>query len=110
MNGSQRGWTAGALLLSAIGMLLVPAAAGAQSLAGIVRDTSGAVLPGVTVEVSSPALIEKTRSTVTDDRGQYQIVDLRPGTYAVTFTLAGIRDGGATGCRVERRRCHHHQR
>src|SRR6266540_2040294 len=64
--------------------------AGAQSLAGIVRDTSGAVLPGVTVEASSPALIERTRSVVTDGRGQYQIVDLRPGTYDVSFTLAGF--------------------
>jgi hypothetical protein len=71
-------------------VLLAPVIATAQSLAGIVKDTSGAVLPGVTVEASSPALIERTRSTVTDDRGQYQIVDLRPGTYVVTFSLAGF--------------------
>ena len=70
--------------------LLAPTVATAQSLAGVVKDTSGAVLPGVTVEASSPALIERTRSMVTDDRGQYQIVDLRPGTYAVTFTLPGF--------------------
>ena len=70
--------------------LLAPAVATAQSLAGVVKDTSGAVLPGVTVEASSPALIERTRSTVTDDRGQYQIVDLRPGTYGVTFALPGF--------------------
>src|SRR5437870_955124 len=60
------------------------------SIAGIVRDTTGAVLPGVTVEASSPALIEKVRSVVTDDQGNYKIVDLRPGTYTVTFTLPGF--------------------
>src|SRR4051812_8201923 len=70
--------------------LLAPAVATAQSLAGVVKDTSGGVLPGVTVEASSPALIERTRSTVTDDRGQYQIVDLQPGTYGVRLTLAGL--------------------
>ena len=60
------------------------------SIAGVVRDTSGAVLPGVTVEASSPALIEKSRSVVTDGQGRYTIVDLRPGTYTVTFTLPGF--------------------
>jgi hypothetical protein len=60
------------------------------SIAGVVKDTTGAVLPGVTVEASSPALIEKTRSVVTDGQGAYKIVDLRPGTYAVTFTLTGF--------------------
>src|ERR1700681_3443262 len=63
---------------------------GASCIAGVVKDTSGAVLPGVTVEASSPALIEKVRSVVTDDQGQYKIVDLRPGTYTVTFVLAGL--------------------
>jgi hypothetical protein len=67
------------------------------SITGVVKDTSGAVLPGVTVEASSPALIEKTRSVVTDGTGQYRIVDLRPGEYTVTFTLSGFntfrRDG-----------------
>jgi hypothetical protein len=80
---------------------LVPAGGFAQgvsaSITGTVKDASGAVLPGVTVEASSPALIEKTRSAVTDGTGQYRIVDLRPGTYAVTFTLTGFsvvkRDG-----------------
>ena len=72
-------------------VLLLPATAHAQSsIAGNVKDASGAVLPGVTIEASSPALIEKTRSSVTDGTGQYRIVDLRPGTYTVTFTLPGF--------------------
>jgi hypothetical protein len=71
--------------------VLLPAVASAQSsLAGVVKDVSGAVLPGVTVEASSPALIEKARSVVTDAEGQYKIVDLRPGTYAITFSLTGF--------------------
>ena len=72
-------------------VLLLPAAAFAQAaITGVVRDTSGAVLPGVTVEAASPVLIERTRSVVSDDTGQYRIVDLRPGSYAVTFTLPGF--------------------
>jgi hypothetical protein len=79
-------------------MSLVPTAVYAQaSLAGTVRDTTGAVLPGVTVEASSPALIERVRSAVTDETGQYRIVDLRPGAYTMTFTLGGfntvVREG-----------------
>ena len=74
-----------------------PGLATAQSLAGTVRDTSGGVLPGVTVEASSPALITKVRSGVTDDSGQYRIPDLPPGTYKVTFSLSGfatvVREG-----------------
>src|SRR3989442_12764669 len=75
--------------------LLLPRAASAQQatasgIAGLVRDTSGGVLPGVTVEASSPALIEKVRTVVADGEGRYNIVDLRPGTYTVTFTLAGF--------------------
>src|SRR5262245_59535121 len=74
-----------------LGCVLIPGIAAAQTatIAGVARDSSGAVLPGVTVEVASPALIEKTRSAVTDDAGQYRVVDLRPGTYTVTFTLQG---------------------
>ena len=60
------------------------------SITGVVKDASGAVLPGVTVEAASPVLIEKVRSAVTDGTGQYRIVDLRPGTYTVTFTLTGF--------------------
>lgn len=60
------------------------------SIAGVAKDSTGAVLPGVTVEASSSALIEKVRSVVTDGQGQYKIIDLRPGTYTVTFTLSGF--------------------
>ena len=60
------------------------------SIAGVVKDTSGAVLPGVTVEAASPVLIEKTREAVTDGSGQYKIINLLPGTYTVTFTLTGF--------------------
>ncbi|HEY7442501.1 MAG TPA: carboxypeptidase regulatory-like domain-containing protein [Vicinamibacterales bacterium] len=78
-----------ALLILAI--FLVPALAHAQAtVAGVVRDTSGAVLPGVTVEAASPVLIERVRSATTDGNGQYQIVDLRPGLYEVTYTLSGF--------------------
>jgi Carboxypeptidase regulatory-like domain len=67
------------------------------SISGVVRDTTGAVLPGVTVEASSPALIEKIRNGVSDDQGVYRIINLNPGTYTVTFTLPGFstvkRDG-----------------
>ena len=73
------------------GLLLVPTLAFAQaSITGVVKDTSGAVLPGATVEVASPALIEKVRTAVTDGSGQFRIVDLRPGIYTVTFTLPGF--------------------
>ena len=79
------------LLLLGVGLLLAPRPALAQSsITGVVRDTSGAVLPGVTVEAASDALIEKVRTAVTDGNGQYRIVDLRPGTYDVTFTLTGF--------------------
>ena len=72
-------------------LFVAPAAALAQgSIKGTVKDTSGAVLPGATIEAASPALIEKTRSAVTDSTGQYQILDLRPGVYTITFSLAGF--------------------
>jgi hypothetical protein len=61
-----------------------------SAISGLVRDSSGAVMPGVTVEAASPVLIEKVRSVVTDDQGRYTIVDLRPGIYTVTFTLGGF--------------------
>ena len=63
----------------------------AQSVfTGTVKDTSGAVMPGVTVEAASPVLIEKVKSTISDENGLYRIVDLRPGTYTLTFTLPGF--------------------
>ena len=90
-----------ARFLIVLSISLLPAISSAQTasgtIAGLVRDTSGAVMPGVTVEASSPALIEKVRSVVSDSQGLYRIVDLRPGTYTVTFTLPGFatfkRDG-----------------
>src|ERR1044072_223118 len=75
------------VLLCITCVLAVPVAALAQvSFAGVVKAASGAVLPGVTVEAKSPALIEGARAVVTDGAGAYQVVDLRPGTYGLTFT------------------------
>src|SRR5204862_2437385 len=72
-------------------LFLTPAVAYAQAtLAGVVRDASEAVLPGVTVEASSPSLIEKVRAAVTDGSGQYRITELTPGTYTLTFSLTGF--------------------
>src|SRR5262245_37718222 len=83
-------WAKPALLL--VLMLVFPHAALAQtSIAGLVTDETGAVLPGVTVEAASPALIEGARTAFTDGQGRYAIVELRPGTYRVTFTLSGFR-------------------
>ena len=84
--------------LALVALAIWPTTAWAQSaIAGVARDTSGAVLPGVTVEVASDALIEKTRAVTTDSQGLYKIIDLRPGVYSVTFTLPGFstvkRDG-----------------
>ena len=83
-----------------LGLLFFPSTAAAQlssGIAGLVTDATGGVLPGVTVEASSPALIEGTRAAVTDSGGRYRILELRPGTYNVTFTLVGfgtvIREG-----------------
>jgi hypothetical protein len=81
-----------------LALVLLPTLAFAQAaITGVVKDDSGGVLPGVTVEAASPVLIEKVRTVVTDETGQYRIVDLRPGTYSVTFALPGFstvkRDG-----------------
>src|SRR5919206_646177 len=79
-----------ALLCAAV--CLLPATSFAQAaIAGVVKDGTGAVLPGVTVEASSPALIEKSRSVVSDTQGNFKIVDLRPGVYTLTFTLEGFQ-------------------
>ena len=85
------------LLLAATLCLLTSSLVSAQTLAGTARDTSGAVLPGVTVEAASPALIEKPRTAVADGSGQYQITNLPPGAYRITFSIQGfgtlVRDG-----------------
>ncbi len=90
-GGTWRRWRS---LLACAGVvtlyLALPSGAAAQVIAGIVRDASGAVLPGVTVEASSPALIEKVRSTVTDGTGQYRLENLSPGVYSVTYALPGF--------------------
>ena len=79
------------ILIAFAWMAIIPSALYAQaSITGVVKDPSGAVLPGVTVEAASPALIEKVRSVVSDGTGQYRIQDLRPGLYTVTFTLPGF--------------------
>ena len=81
------------LLMVQIVLIVMPTVTSAQTgaaLTGVVTDTTGAVLPGVTVEARSPALIEQVRSAVTDETGRYRIVDLRPGTYSVTFSLPGF--------------------
>jgi hypothetical protein len=83
----------GFIVITCACLALWPAKARAQTastITGVVKDTSGAVLPGVTVEAASPELIEKIRTVVTDERGAYSIVDLRPGVYGLTFTLVGF--------------------
>jgi hypothetical protein len=101
------------LFVAAALCLLTSSLASAQTLAGTVHDASGGVLPGVTVEASSPALIEKTRSAITDGTGQYQIPNLAPGVYVMTFSLQGfaslkregveLSGGGVTSINVDLR-------
>ena len=83
------------IVAAVVWVMMVSSMASAQgtstgAIAGEVKDATGAVLPGVTVEAASPALIEKTRSVVTDGQGRYQIIELRPGIYTVTFSLPGF--------------------
>src|SRR5580693_7460220 len=80
------------LMASASAMIVFSSLGLAQfgSIAGVVKDNSGAILPNVTVEASSPVLIEKSRTAVSDGSGQYRIEQLRPGTYTVTFTVSGF--------------------
>jgi len=85
----REAWIAVAVLVLAAGL------ASAQStnlgaIAGVVKDATGGVMPGVTVEVTSPTMLERSRTVVTDGEGLYKVLDLRPGTYAVTFTLQGF--------------------
>jgi len=89
----------GRFVCLAVALGMIPASALAQgastaNITGVVKDSSGAVLPGVTVEAASPALIEKVRSAVSDERGQYRLEALRPGAYTVTFSLTGFAAGG----------------
>src|SRR2546422_10776493 len=96
MEGLMYRWSR--ILVALAGTVIVSSTVYAQaSITGVIKDPSGAVLPGVTVEAASPALIEKVRSVVSDGTGQYRIQDLRPGTYVVTFTLPGfstVKRGG----------------
>ena len=97
----MRRLTTGGLVFA--GFLSVAVSGRAQTLgtiAGAVKDTSGAVLPGVTVEVASPSLIEKTRTALTDGAGQYTIVNLPVGTYSVTFALQGFNTERHEGIEV----------
>ena len=88
MTRHRIGWS---VFVALACLAVLPSSVHAQSaLAGTIKDASGAVLPGVSVEASSPALIEKTRSVVSDAQGNYKIVDLRPGVYTVTFSLTGF--------------------
>ncbi|MBI4475764.1 MAG: carboxypeptidase regulatory-like domain-containing protein, partial [Acidobacteria bacterium] len=78
-------------ILSFLALAALPVAVQAQStITGVVKDSSGGVLPGVAVEAASDVLIERIRTAITDAQGQYRIVDLRPGTYSLTFTLPGF--------------------
>src|SRR5207247_548605 len=78
--------------MALIAVVMLPSSAAGQSaIAGVVKDPSGAVLPGVSVEAASDVLIEKSKSAVTDGSGQYRIVELRPGTYLVSFSLTGFQ-------------------
>jgi hypothetical protein len=94
-----------ALALGCCYSLVRPGLASAQgdraSINGLVQDSSGGVLPGVTVEAASPALIEQSRSVVTDGAGRYAIENLRPGTYVVTFTMPGFRSVKREGIVLE---------
>ena len=89
------------VVATAAGILLLPSFLFAQAtIAGVIRDASAAVLPGVSVEAASPVLIEKARTVVSDGTGQYRITDLPPGSYVLTFTLDGLHHGETRGPRV----------
>src|SRR5437867_10155920 len=81
---------AGVLLLFLCLTALAPDGRAQSTFTGIVKDQTGAVLPGVSVEASSPVLIEKSRSIFTDERGGYKIIDLRTGVSTLTFRLPGF--------------------
>src|SRR5262245_21737645 len=90
------------VLATVVWFLSIPGLVQAQStIVGVVKDATGAVVPGVTVDAASDALIERQKSATTDDTGQYRIVDLRPGTYVVTFALAGFQTVRRDGIRLQ---------
>ena len=90
------------MLVAGFTLAMTPTLALAQSaIAGAVTDTTGAVLPGVTVEARSPVLIEQVRAATTDGSGQYRVVELVPGTYTVTFTMPGFTTLVREGIRLE---------
>lgn len=95
-----RGLSLVTFVVACVAMAVPASAQSGSGIAGVVRDASGGVLPGVTVEASSPALIEGSRTVVSDGNGSYQIVDLRPGDYAVTFSLPGFRTVKREGIRL----------
>lgn len=85
-------WLSVATLVVLVSLVTAVSPASAQSaIAAVVKDASGGVLPGVTVEAASPALIEGSRTAATDGSGQYKIIDLRPGVYTVPFSLSGFQ-------------------
>jgi Carboxypeptidase regulatory-like domain len=91
----SRNASVGCILMALAIIAVLPLGAAAQgtsaaSISGVVTDSSGGVVPGVAIEVSSPVLIEKVRTTATNERGEYRVVELRPGTYAVTFARQGF--------------------
>jgi len=79
-----------ALVVSGVFVLLPSPAAAQSAISGVVSDNTGAVLPGVTIEASSPVLIGRVRTAVTDGTGQYRIIELPPGPYEITFTARGF--------------------
>ncbi|PYR47470.1 MAG: hypothetical protein DMF89_18875 [Acidobacteria bacterium] len=98
------------LVLFVTALPVTARAQAASGIAGVVRDTSGAVIPGVTVEAASPALIEKVRTVVTDAQGLYRIVDLLPGAYTVTFSLDVVVHGDGQWRAARRRTAGDHHR
>lgn len=101
MSLSRNSWALGVATVIAMVFLAPTMGFGQSSISGVARDESGAVLPGVTVEAASPALIEKVRVVTTDNQGVYRIVDLRPGIYTVTFSLQGFNTFRREGITLE---------
>ena len=86
----MRGKAIQVALIALAVILIQPLSGFSQAISGTVTDSTGAVLPGVTVEAASPGLIEQTRSVVTNEVGRYSVINLVPGTYTATFSLPGF--------------------